>query len=144
VHIKFKDCPLNQPLIAPNNCKNSEQHSQQGVSCPGKKAHQPFLSLSFFSPNKQKSVHQSESNSATSWTRSPWKASLCGCCTEKRDFSPMASCKAACMNLQNEQVRSPTMHDSPTYPREHNPVYLLDRLNPTLPPTKPNSINSEL
>jgi hypothetical protein len=34
---KFKDRPLNQPLIAPNSHENPEQHSQQGMSNPGEK-----------------------------------------------------------------------------------------------------------
>jgi hypothetical protein len=42
------------------------------------------ISLFFFlSPNKQKVEHQSESNSVTFWTPSPWKASLY-CATLKK------------------------------------------------------------
>jgi hypothetical protein len=64
------------------------QHSQD-VQPWGKKK-KPlvvFLSLSFFffffSVNKQKTEHQSESNSATPWTLSPWKTSL-SCATLKK------------------------------------------------------------
>jgi hypothetical protein len=42
----------------------------------GKKALWPFLFFSF-SPNKQKTEHQSELNSVTSWTPNLWKVSLC-------------------------------------------------------------------
>jgi hypothetical protein len=35
-----------------------------------------FFFFHFFSPNKQKTEHQSESNSAISWNPSLWKASL--------------------------------------------------------------------
>jgi hypothetical protein len=38
--------------------------------------HCSFVFCFFLFPNKQKIEHQSESNSATSWTPSPWKASL--------------------------------------------------------------------
>jgi hypothetical protein len=65
--------------ITPNSQKNPTQKSQQGISGPGKKATTPIsLSLSLFYPkHKQKTEQQSESNSAASWTPSPWKASLC-------------------------------------------------------------------
>jgi hypothetical protein len=53
-------------------------HSLQSVSSPEKTT--PLaVSLFFFfflSHNKQKSEHQSESNSATSWSPTLWKASL--------------------------------------------------------------------
>jgi hypothetical protein len=51
-------------------------HSQQGISSPGEKKPMLFLSVFFFSPNKQKTEPQPETNSSTSWTPNAWKASL--------------------------------------------------------------------
>jgi hypothetical protein len=64
------------------------------------------LFLFFFSfhssPNKQKTELQSESNPATSWIPSPWKASLHH--TKWHHFSLTADSKLACMKLQKIQV----------------------------------------
>jgi hypothetical protein len=74
-----------------------------------------FLSF-FFSPNKQKTEHQSESNSVTSWTPSPQKVSPCHATLKKEaSFLPTCQSKAACMKLQNEQV-SITHHMQHLYP----------------------------
>jgi hypothetical protein len=57
---KIQRLTLNQSLIAPNSHKNPTWYNQQGMSGPGGK--KPLaISLSFFSPNKQKTEHQSES-----------------------------------------------------------------------------------
>jgi hypothetical protein len=58
-------------------------------------------------------------------------------------FSPLASSKAVCVNLQNEQMNIMHHMQLPFLPPgEHNPAQSLGRLNP--PPTKLKSINSEL
>jgi hypothetical protein len=76
------------------------------VSFTGKKAPWLFFFLFLLFLNKWKLEHQSESNSATSWTTNPWKSSLSHtalrealCC-----FSRPVDSKDACVNLQNEQV----------------------------------------
>jgi hypothetical protein len=94
-----------QTLKPAFNCTQQLQksHEAQPARCVwslalGKKGH---LFIYFSSPNKQKPEHQSESNSATSWTPSPWKASLC-CTTLKKaaTFSLPAGSKVACVKLQ--------------------------------------------
>jgi hypothetical protein len=92
------------------------------------------ISLFFFlSPNKQKVEHQSESNSVTFWTPSPWKASLyCATLKKKKKaepFIPTSHFKAACLKLQNKQVRITCHVYSPTHPRQNNPMQSLGRLN---------------
>jgi hypothetical protein len=86
------------------------------VSFPGKKAPWPFLffSILFFSLNKQKTEHQSESNSVTFWTSNLWKTSLYHVMLREAacHFSPPAGYKAACVNLQTEQLTVPTVHTS--------------------------------
>jgi hypothetical protein len=64
---KTQRMTLNQPLIAPNSHKNPMQHSQKGTL---------VVSL-YFPPKKQKTEHQSESNSVTSWPSNLWKAYPC-------------------------------------------------------------------
>jgi hypothetical protein len=99
------DWLLNQPLIPPNSHENPMQHSQQGVSGPGKKKPSGPFSFLFFSPNKQKTEQQPESNSTTSWTANPWKTSLCSATvTKHHHFSQLAGSKAPWMNVHNEQV----------------------------------------
>jgi hypothetical protein len=96
VHIKFKDWSLNQPWIAPNSHENLTQNSQQDVSCPEKKAPWPYLFF-WFSPNKQKSEHQSESKLCNILDPEPIES-----LPTPHYFSLPASFKAACMNLQNK------------------------------------------
>jgi hypothetical protein len=76
-HIKLKDWPLNQPLIAPNSHENPSWHSQEGMFTQGKKPSGHFTLFFSFSQNKQKTDHQSELNSEASRNPNLWKASLC-------------------------------------------------------------------
>jgi hypothetical protein len=62
-----------------------------------------FLVL-FFSVNKQKIEHQSESNSMTSWTPNPWKASLhCAALREAVPFLP-AGWLQSCLSESAERT----------------------------------------
>jgi hypothetical protein len=77
MQIKFKDWPLNLPLIALTAVKIL--HGTACKVCPatGPEKKKLLATFSFLSSsNKQKTKHQSESNPATFWTPSPWKASL--------------------------------------------------------------------
>jgi hypothetical protein len=107
VHIKFKDWPLNQPLIAPNSCKNPMQHSQQGVSGPGvggggNLSH--FLFFFFLPTSRRQNINQNQ----TLWHPGPLACGKPPYTTphweKQQHFSTPAASKAACMNLQNEQV----------------------------------------
>jgi hypothetical protein len=105
------------------------QHSQQGVSTLGKKAPWQFF-LPFFSFNKQKTEHQWESNTTTSWIPNSWKASyalpcrtesqeVCALRKEAYHYTPPASFKAVCINLQTQQV-SNTHHKWLPHPSPKN------------------------
>jgi hypothetical protein len=58
---KIQDQPLNQPLIAPNSCKNPMKHSQQGVSglWPWEKR-AIYLFIFLLPTNKSQSINQNQ------------------------------------------------------------------------------------
>jgi hypothetical protein len=78
----------------------------------------------------QKTEHQSETNSATSWTPNLWKASLLWL----HHFSPPVGFIAAWVNLQNEQV-SITYYMWLPYPPPGNTIQ-HSPWQTKIPPTK--------
>jgi hypothetical protein len=103
------------------------------MSSPGKK---PLFFFFNLSPNKQKTKHQSESNSVTSWTPSPWKASLYHAALQKVVLFLPASWLQRCLCESSEWTgdhHTQCVTPLPT-PWEYNPAQPLGRLNP--PPNK--------
>jgi hypothetical protein len=83
----------------------------------------PLAASVFFSPNKQKTEHQSESNSVTSWIPNLWKASLYHAALKKEAPFLLASQLQSCLSETAEQTGEhhvPCMTPLPT-PWENNP-----------------------
>jgi hypothetical protein len=77
------------------------------MACPALGIRSQAINLFFFlSTNKQKTAHQSESNSAISWTPAHRKPPYTAPHRKKKQthFFLPAGFKAACVKLQNEQV----------------------------------------
>jgi hypothetical protein len=99
----------------------------------GKKEKSPLAASLFFflSHNKQKSEHQSESNSTISWNTSLWKSSLCHATLRKAAPLLPAGQLQTCLHESAEQTGE--HYASPVTPistsQEHNPAQPLSKLN---------------
>jgi hypothetical protein len=114
VHIKFKDWPLKQPLIASNSQKNPSAAQSTGHGCPGKKALGCISFFFFFFKLFHIVEDRASTRIVTHWTPNPWKTSLPhampnpvpgSACLEKSSMLllPYHQFQSCCANLQNQQ-----------------------------------------